>query len=68
MTDDRRPLFTSFDETWRWFTARGELTSMAEWRQRFTARRGQLLSTAGCASVANSGHQGLPHRDSAPTL
>ena len=50
MTDDRRPLFTSFDETWRWFTARGELTSMAEWRQRFTARRGQLLSTVGCDS------------------
>lgn len=44
MTDDQRPLFTSFDEAWRWFAGGGQLTPMAEWRQRFTAGRGQLLS------------------------
>lgn len=44
MPDDRPPFFTSFDEAWRWFTSGGELTPMAEWRQHFTAGRGQLLS------------------------
>lgn len=44
MTDDRRPLFTSFDDAWRSFTSGGGLTPMDEWRQRFTAGRGQLLS------------------------
>jgi hypothetical protein len=60
MTDDQRPLFTSFDETWRWFAAGGELTAMAEWRRRLTAGRAQLLSTAACASVVNSSHRGIP--------
>ena len=36
--------FTSFDDAWRWFTGGGALTPMAEWRQQFTAGRGQLLS------------------------
>jgi 2'-5' RNA ligase superfamily protein len=37
-------LFTSFDDAWRWFEAGGELVPMAEWRERFTRGRGQLLS------------------------
>ncbi len=44
MTDDRPPIFTSFDDAWRSFTSGGALTPMDEWRQRFTAGRGQLLS------------------------
>ena len=38
------PLFTSFDEAWSWFAAGVELTSMADWRDRLTAGRAQLLS------------------------
>ena len=44
MTDDRRPLFTSFDDAWSWFAAGGALTPMDIWRQRLTAGRAQLLS------------------------
>lgn len=38
------PIFTSFGDAWPWFMAGGELSPMAEWRQNFTAGRGQLLS------------------------
>jgi 2'-5' RNA ligase len=38
------PIFTSFDDAWRWFTSGGELTPMGRWRERFTAGRAQLLS------------------------
>lgn len=38
------PLFTSFDEAWRWFVDGGELTPMGRWRERFTGGRAQLLS------------------------
>jgi 2'-5' RNA ligase len=44
MSDDKRPLFTSFDDAWRWFVDDGALTSMEAWRERLTAGRGQLLS------------------------
>jgi 2'-5' RNA ligase len=40
----RPPLFTSFEEVWRWFAAGGQLTPMTQWRERLTAGRAQFLS------------------------
>lgn len=37
-------LFSSFDDAWRWFLAGGELTPLAEQRERFTRGRAQFLS------------------------
>jgi 2'-5' RNA ligase len=44
------PIFSSFDDAWRWFRDGGQLESMADWRERLTAGRAQLLSFQ--ASVA----------------
>lgn len=38
------PLFTAFEDAWRWFSDGGELTPMGRWRERFTGGRAQLLS------------------------
>ena len=38
------PLFTSFDDAWRWFGGGAGLTPIGRWRDRFTAGRAQLLS------------------------
>lgn len=38
------PLFTSFDDAWRWFAGGGELEPIAERRERFTHGRAQFLS------------------------
>lgn len=37
------PLFSSFDDAWRWFEAGGELVPLDEQRERFTRGRAQLL-------------------------
>ncbi|HXK34110.1 MAG TPA: 2'-5' RNA ligase family protein [Dehalococcoidia bacterium] len=38
------PIFSSFDEAWRWFLDGGELVPLAEQRERFTRGRAQFLS------------------------
>lgn len=38
------PIFTSFDDAWRWFAAGGELETIAERRERFTTGRAQFLA------------------------
>ncbi len=38
------PIFTSFDDAWRWFMDGGEPEPIAERRERFTAGRAQFLS------------------------
>jgi len=38
------PLFTSFDDAWRWFSDGGEIEPVAERRERFTAGRAQFLA------------------------
>ena len=38
------PIFTSFDEAWRWFSGGGELMTLEEQRARFTEGRAQFLS------------------------
>lgn len=38
------PIFSTFDEAWRWFLDGGELVPLAEQRERFTRGRAQFLS------------------------
>ncbi len=38
------PVFTSFDEAWRWFIVGGDLVPIEEQRERFTAGRAQFLA------------------------
>src|SRR2546421_9262863 len=38
------PIFTSFDDAWRWFSDGGELMTLEEQRARFTEGRAQFLS------------------------
>jgi 2'-5' RNA ligase len=39
-----RPLFTTFDDAWRWFVDGGELEPIESLRERFTQGRAQFLS------------------------
>src|SRR2546421_12867157 len=38
------PIFTSFDDAWRWFIEGGQLMTLEEQRARFTEGRAQFLS------------------------
>jgi 2'-5' RNA ligase len=38
------PIFSSFDDAWRWFLDGGQLEAIADWRERLTEGRAQLLS------------------------
>jgi len=44
MSNSERPLFSSFDEAWRWFNGGGAIETVEQARQRFTQGRGQFLA------------------------
>lgn len=44
MSDEPAPVFTSFDDAWRWFEAGGALEAIADRRARFTQGRAQFLA------------------------